>query len=305
MFKSITIFSIMKYLLPVVNFFCVAMLIACTNKSDRFVEIDGHRQHILDKGEGSPVVIFITGAGADLKDFDLVQSEIAEVTRTLSYDRAGIGLSEELDNERTVDHFANELHQILEQENIAPPYVLVGHELGGFIVRWFAHAYPDQVTGIVLIDPAYEGFMDSLRNTRSDEQRRRMKDMVDLGIVNKPKASRKELEHLKKDEALMRSTQLPVSIPITMLTSGRFSDAERDKGASAEDISRWVQFHDRLKEQASQLKHIVTEKSGSFIHQEEPELVITEIKALLEKLRTKPEIELVPNSEPDTVTVQN
>lgn len=298
----------MKYLRSVPSVFYItiaAMLAACTNKSDRFVEIDGHRQHILDKGEGSPVVIFITGAGADLKDFDVVQSEIADYTRTLSYDRAGIGLSEELDNERTVDHLASELHQILEHEKIEPPYVLVGHELGGFIVRWFAHAYPNQVSGIVLIDPAYEGFMDSLRNTRSNDQRRRMKDMVDLGIVNKPKASRKELEHLKKDEELMRSAQLPVTIPITMLTSGRFSDAERDKGASAEDITRWVQFHERLKEQAPQLKHVVTEKSGSLIHQEEPELVIAEIKTLLEMLRVKPKIESVPNPDTDTVTVQN
>jgi len=257
------------------------------NSADRFVEINGHKQHILDKGEGSPVVIFITGAGADLKDFEVVQSEIAEVTRTLSYDRAGIGLSEELDNERTVDHLATELHEILKKENINPPYVLVGHELGGFIVRWFANAHPDEVAGIVLIDPAYEGFMDSLRSTRSDDQRRRMKDMIDLGIVNKPKASRKELAHLKKDEELMRSAQLPAAVPITMLTSGRFSDTERDKGASAEDIARWVLFHERLKEQAPQLKHVVTEKSGSLIHQEEPELVIVEIKTLLEMLRPK------------------
>ncbi|MBX2917042.1 MAG: alpha/beta hydrolase [Cyclobacteriaceae bacterium] len=281
--------------LPVFTLAIAAMLVGCTNKSDRFVEIDGHRQHILDKGEGSPVVIFITGAGADLKDFDMVQSEIADYTRTLSYDRAGIGLSEELDNERTVDHFASELHQILEHEKIEPPYVLVGHELGGFIVRWFAHAYPNQVAGMVLIDPAYEGFMDSLRNTRSAEQRRRMKDMVDLGIINKPKASRKELEHLEKDEALMRRAQLSVTIPITMLTSGRFSNAERDQGASAEDITRWVQFHERLKEQAPQLKHIVTERSGSRIHQEEPELVIAEIKTLLEMLRVKSKIEPVPS----------
>jgi pimeloyl-ACP methyl ester carboxylesterase len=257
---------------------------SCTNKSDRFVEIDGHQQHILVKGEGSPTVIFITGAGADLKDFDVVQSAIADYTRTLSYDRAGLGLSEELDHERTVDHFSAELHQILEYEKVKPPYVLVGHELGGFIVRWFAHAYPNQVAGIVLIDPAYEGFMDSLRTTQSEARYRRMKDMVDLGIVNKPKASRKELEHLKKDEELMRSTQLPATIPITILTSGRFSDVERDRGASAEDIERWVQFHERLKEQAPQLKHIVTEKSGSRIHQEEPELVIAEIKAVIEVL---------------------
>ncbi len=206
----------------------VIIVFACKqNSSDRFVEIDGHKQHILDMGTGSPVVIFITGAGADLKNFNAVQTEIAKLTRTLSYDRAGVGLSEELDTERSVDHFAVELNEILEKENIEPPYLVVSHSLGGFIARWFVHAYPDKVVGMVLIDPAYEGFMDTIRNTRSADQRRRMKDMVDLGIVNKPKSSRKELEMLQKDEELMRSTRLPLQIPITMLTSGRFSDEER------------------------------------------------------------------------------
>lgn len=283
----------------------VIIVFACKqNSSDRFVEIDGHKQHILDMGTGSPVVIFITGAGADLKNFNAVQTEIAKLTRTLSYDRAGVGLSEELDTERSVDHFAVELNEILEKENIEPPYLVVSHSLGGFIARWFVHAYPDKVAGMVLIDPAYEGFMDTIRNTRSADQRRRMKDMVDLGIVNKPKSSRKELEMLQKDEELMRSTRLPLQIPITMLTSGRFSEEERKAGATAEDIEKWVRFHERLQLQAPQLKHIVTKKSGTFIHQEEPELVIAEIKSMLEVLRPKPVLEPITNSDTDTIRNQ-
>ena len=282
------------------------LVTACKqNSADRFVEIDGHKQHILDMGTGSPVVIFITGAGADLKNFSTVQTEIAKFTRTLSYDRAGIGLSEELDTERTVDHFAVELNEILEKENIEPPYLVVSHSLGGFIARWYVHAYPDKVAGMVLIDPAYEGFMDTIRNTRSADQRRRMKDMVDLGIVNKPKSSRKELEMLQKDEELMRSTRLPLQIPITMLTSGRFSDEERKAGSTAEDIEKWVRFHERLQLQAPQLKHVVTEKSGTFIHQEEPELVIAEIKSMLEVLRPKPVLEPITNSDTDSDSVRN
>ncbi|MBX2900772.1 MAG: alpha/beta hydrolase [Cyclobacteriaceae bacterium] len=268
-----------------------ALICACQrNASDRFVEIDGHKQHILDIGTGSPVVIFITGAGADLKNFEPVQRKIATLTRTLSYDRAGIGLSEEINTDRSVDHFADELNEILEKEKIEPPYLIVSHSLGGFIARWYAHTYPDKVIGLVLIDPAYEGFMDTIRNTRSADQRRRMKDMVDLGISNKPKTTRKELEQIKKDEDLMRSTSLPVTIPITMLTSGRFSNKEREAGATAEDIAKWIQFHENLKSQAPQMKHIVTEKSGTFIHLEEPVLVIEEIENMLKVLRPKPEL---------------
>lgn len=290
-----TIHRIVLMLIPLAFFACRQ------RESDRFVDIDGHRQHILDIGEGSPVVIFITGAGVELNNFNTVQTEIATLTRTLSYDRAGIGLSEEINTERSVDHFANELNEILVKEKIDPPYLLVSHSLGGFIARWFVHTYPEKVAGMVLIDPAYEGFMDTLRNTRSAEQRRRMKDMVDLGISNAPKTTRKELELLKKDEELMRSTRLPLNIPITMLTSGRFSEKERKEGSTAEDISKWVQFHERLKVQAPQMKHLVTEKSGTFIHQEEPELVIDQIKTILEEIRRKQEPEGHEVLEEDTI----
>jgi len=309
---KLNIFNIMMRIgVHITTFFIITLFgMACKqNQSGRFVEIEGHKQHILDLGEGSPVVIFITSAGTDLKNFSEVQTEITKLTRTLSYDRAGIGLSEELNTERTVDHFAIELNQILEKEKIEPPYIIVSHSLGGFVSRWFVHEYPEHVIGMVLIDPAYEGFMDTIRNTRSEAQRRKMKDMVDLGIANKPKASRKELEYLKQDEELMRSTKLPDNIPITMITSGRFSDKEREAGATVEDIARWVKFHERLKLQAPQMKHIVTEKSGTFIHQEEPELVIAEIKSILEKLRPKAVLEPEPKTnevpQVDSISVES
>jgi len=94
------------------------LAVSCKDKSsDRFVEIQGHPQHILDMGKGKPVAVFVAGLGDDLTTFAKIQSEISKITRTLSYDRAGLGKSEKLNNVRTVDNMAIELHERRETPN--------------------------------------------------------------------------------------------------------------------------------------------------------------------------------------------
>src|SRR5688572_18465161 len=136
----------------------VLLLVAsCVEKgSDRFVTINGNDQHILDLGKGKPVVVFVAGFGNDLKTYDRVQQALSTQTRTISYDRAGLGKSALTVPDRSLETLVNELNAILEQENISSPYILVGHSSGGHIVRYFAHAYPAKVAGMVLIDPSVE-----------------------------------------------------------------------------------------------------------------------------------------------------
>lgn len=78
--------------------FLLIILLSCDNTdSERFSEIKGRKQHILDLGEGEPVVVFLSGRGSRLETFAFVQTEISKVARTFSYDRAGLGKSEILD----------------------------------------------------------------------------------------------------------------------------------------------------------------------------------------------------------------
>jgi len=81
----------------------------------------------------------------------LVQQKLEKTTRVCSYDRAGLGWSEAGPAPRTSQEMVNELHALLGNGGIPGPYVLVGHSLGGFNVRLFAHEYPDETAGIVLV----------------------------------------------------------------------------------------------------------------------------------------------------------
>ena len=121
----------------------------------RLIEVGSHRLHINCTGEGSPTVVFDAGLPASCVSWQLVQPEIAQLTRVVSYDRAGLGWSEPGPEPRTSERIVEELHTLLERAGLEGPYVLVGHSFGSFNVRLFAHRYPAEVVGLVLVDPIH------------------------------------------------------------------------------------------------------------------------------------------------------
>ncbi len=119
----------------------------------RMVDVGGYRLHINCTGEGSPTVVIEAGWGDSSASWGWVQPEVAKTTRVCTYDRAGMGWSEASPEPRTAREFAKELHTLLANANEPGPYVLVGHSLGGYTVRVYAHDYPEEVAGLVLVDP--------------------------------------------------------------------------------------------------------------------------------------------------------
>jgi pimeloyl-ACP methyl ester carboxylesterase len=107
-------------------------------------------------GQGSPTVILEAGTGDYSLTWAYVQPEIARSTRVCSYDRANLGWSETSPYPRTATTQIEELHKLLVNANIQGPYVLVGHSLGGMLIRMYAHTYPDEVVGMVLVDSMHE-----------------------------------------------------------------------------------------------------------------------------------------------------
>jgi pimeloyl-ACP methyl ester carboxylesterase len=121
----------------------------------KLVEIDGSRMHILSTGTGSPSVILEAGLGAMSSGWGWIQPEIEKFTRVVSYDRAGLGWSDADVSTPTALRTAWRLHKLLHTSGITGPYVLVGHSMGGLLVRVFANQYPDEVVGMVLVDASH------------------------------------------------------------------------------------------------------------------------------------------------------
>jgi pimeloyl-ACP methyl ester carboxylesterase len=133
------------------------------------VDAGGYQLHLYCIGEGSPTVILEPGFGRFSLNWRGLQHQLSPYTRVCAYDHAGLGWSETGVLPRTTDQMVEELHTLLENADIAPPYLIVGHSLGGFTVRLFAARYPDQTTGVVLVDASPPAYIQTLIETEQQE----------------------------------------------------------------------------------------------------------------------------------------
>ncbi|MFB9290497.1 alpha/beta fold hydrolase [Pseudoduganella plicata] len=125
----------------------------------QMVDIGGRRLHLYCNGTGSPTVVFDAPSADAGWSWHAVQPAIARRTRACVYDRAGLGYSDPSPLPGTSGNAVADLHKLLQTAGIAPPYVLVGTSYGGGNVQLYTYRYPEQVRGLVLVEPEHEDEM--------------------------------------------------------------------------------------------------------------------------------------------------
>jgi hypothetical protein len=227
----------------------ITLWTSCDKKpNDRYIDFNGKKQHILDIGEGEPTVVFITGLNCGLQFFDSVQREVSKITRTLSYDRSGLGKSDILDSLRTIDQLTEELNRILISENFKEPYILVGHSYGGAVARYFVHKYPDKTAGIVFVDCANdEIFLDSLIMTNKYTR----KDLYSIDTTA-TKGEQLEMKYVQYNDSILRQVEYKTTIPTHLIIATNIPEIPPD--LMKVRINTYKQFN----KHAPQIKYIYT-----------------------------------------------
>lgn len=121
----------------------------------RLYDVNGHKIHMFCVGQGAPTVILEAGLGGFSLEWLSVQQKLAGSARVCAYDRAGYGWSQLGPLPRTTDVIIDELHQLTRVARLQPPFVLVGHSFGGYVVQAFARRWPELTAGIVLVDSSH------------------------------------------------------------------------------------------------------------------------------------------------------
>jgi pimeloyl-ACP methyl ester carboxylesterase len=219
------------------------------------------------EGHGSPTVILEIGLGGALEEWSLVQPELAKFTRVVAYDRVG---SKHEEREFTGTDVARELRQALRSAGVDPPYILVGQSFGGVYNRVFASHYPEDVAGLVLLDPSMEDFIAWMTSHHPDRQISR-KDTVGwpegAGIWS-------TLEELKTVGPLP-------NVPTVVITGAR---PGRDP-LRREVLPVWIRSHASWIRTRPQGRHILAHHSGHGVHVEAPETVAKVVREIIEQSR--------------------
>ena len=272
----------------------------------RLADLADHKMHLYCTGQGVPTVILESGLWNDSSVWYKVQPEIAKSTRVCSYDRAGLGYSD-LRPRQEADsrNIAQNLHTLLANAGVNPPYVLVGHSLGGFHVRVYQNLYPSEVAGMVLVD---SGYPDQERRLPSEmnkiQSRMYLKSKlwglaVPLGLPRLTgacgvtvecnwqtvKARNAEVNGINDSGEEARHCGPLGSMPLVVVSH----DPERGPapGLISPETSRrfgeqWTQMQDELARLSANSSHVIATGRTHYVQIDRPDLVIAAIRRVLD-----------------------
>ncbi len=263
---------------------CVACVVTVCAADDftKMVDAGGYKVRMRIEGSGQPVVFMMGGFGGRFESWMPVAAKLTKDARVVLYDRGGSGESEAAPGPRDSKRIAAELHAALANAGVKAPYVIVGQSIGGIHARVFAHEFPKDVAGLMLVDPTAEDYGDRFKKARvsagsSDAGRRAEAEQASMADQMKgmPAGMRLEYESLDADMQEGREAWPLPKIPITVLTSLHPGE---DLNISSPMI--WLSLHQELVKRAG-AKHIVTETLGHNMQNEDPEFVAAAIRDLL------------------------
>jgi len=288
----------------------------------RLIDVGGRKLHLLCSGQGDPTVVLEAGASSFAIDWTLVQREVSRTNRTCSYDRAGSGWSDEATPETRASSAAD-LHKLMATAGEKAPFVLVGASRGGLLIRAYLLDYPQDVVGLVFVDPASEDRLFTMLNGEgvliaelTAEQLRTTFPTHSVQIPRRKPQTGAPFDKLppdlyevrvRLDEQLIASA--PDSVPPEVV--GRGQEAERaflarllaSRSASPHPLgdrptvvlSRGVEpnaerdsVHAALARLSTNSRHAVIAGAGHEIHLFEPRAVIQAIADVVKSAREKP-----------------
>ncbi len=247
------------------------LIASCSNDDEtptptvsNMVDVGDYKLFTESLGEGTHTLVFESGLGDNYESWYQLLG-LSETNQVIAYNRAGYEPSEVANNDRGIVQLAEDLHQVILSKSQNDRVILVGHSLGGAIIRYYAVQHPEMVEALLFVDPSHENF---------EEMTQEQEDAI-VEYFNgegRPEIANEARQIIENFEILGNLETLP-NVPTIVLTS------IRDR--LGEDITNWVNAHATLGDGVTDFTHIITENSGHYIQVEEPQLVFEAIDALL------------------------
>jgi pimeloyl-ACP methyl ester carboxylesterase len=283
-----------------------------------YYTVDGHQMHMYCTGTGSPTLVLDSGLGDDWTVWLKVQPELSKVTQVCSYDRSGLGSSEELPGGHDANTLADELHALVGQAGIKKPFVLAGHSIAGVYIRAYATKYPTDLAGLIFIDGSSPDQFKRLPKEVTDQTPNlfEMSWMVRLGIARatgqctevvpgleawsgwifantcNPTAVDAGIEEYKDIAQSMDETRhtgpfghLPILIFSQDPNGSPTDPSTLSPAATTQMRTAWNQMQEELKLLSSDSHRIIAKGSGHYIEVDRADLINREVPVFIEQIR--------------------
>lgn len=272
------------------------------DKRGEMIDIGGYSLYVEDTGTGKVTVIFDAGMGDDSSVWNKVAEEVSQFSRVITYDRAGLGWSEESPHDRDSKVIVAELYSVLKDKDITGSIILVGHSFGGVNMQRYALTYPKDVSALVLVDSAHEDQITKMPQA-SFLQKYLFKFgmwaapfgiprlyLSDANPEEKAKKSTTKHQYTSLDEAeyFLRSlselnelTPDYGDMPLVVIARNKAS-SEIDNTKTRDLV--WATLQENIAARSTNSTIIFSGARQHSIHKRQPEIVVEAIQKLAEKL---------------------
>jgi pimeloyl-ACP methyl ester carboxylesterase len=268
---------------------------------DQMVSVGTHRLLVHREGEGTPTVVIEAGITDHLENWRAVQERLGQVTQVVTYNRAGYKGSDAGPLPRDCGREAEELKALLDNASAPGPYVIVGHSLGGLNAQVFAARYPEDVVGIVLLDPPPLSFIRGEEYTSllamADRMTAEWQAIADAGAASPDTAEKAQTVFFRMiasehREMFGESARLVSEIssfgdtPLLVMAAGKANPAFGD--IAEEYQAYWIEQSRALSQKSSKGKFILAEESSHHLYKDVPDLVVESILSVVDQAREEP-----------------
>ncbi|MFC4561347.1 alpha/beta fold hydrolase [Nocardiopsis mangrovi] len=247
------------------------------------VDMGDHVLCVRILGAGPTVVLDGGGSGQGVGAWGgELERSLAERATVVTYDRAGVGRSGGA-QAATVTEMADGLHRLLRALPLELPAVFLGWSYGGLVTQVYAARYPEDVSGLVFVDPTAAGTPPGSALVRRLSFRAvpwLLRLRAAFGGRNAP--ALRELattlagmpEAMAETARVRRETGLP-SVPIRVVAAGRRPRMPRAQ------LDHLTTDHRALAAQSPWGRVAVAERAGHQIPYEQPEAIVRALDDVL------------------------
>ncbi|MFA7289470.1 MAG: alpha/beta fold hydrolase [Melioribacteraceae bacterium] len=284
---------------------------------NEFLEVNGKKIEIFTSGlennrDNKPVIVFENGMACKLEIWKSIIKEVSKTSAVFSYNRPRIGESENDSLPPTTGHIINNLRTMLLEKGLKPPYLFISHSFGGAYIRSYAAKYPNEIAGLIFVDPIDftkkkgDGDLPYLEIGLTQHQIDSMfakpyKDFKEKLYAEMPNFY---VEEVKISSQLTNtefrecdSIPLP-DVPVHFIKAGGYPKTPDDRGETIFDKEKLFRIDEflKMKRWIALLfplrygKLFYSSSSGHYVQKDDPELIISSIKLALsdyEKIRNE------------------